>query len=89
MACQTACPANAIEFGNVHDHESAISIVRKDNPNRGFYVLEQLHVLPNVSYLAKVRNTDEVIEHGAHHEPARTETHEGATEPKKAEEAHH
>jgi len=89
VACQTACPANAIEFGNVHDHASAISLVRKDNANRGFYVLEQLHVLPNVSYLAKVRNTEEVIEHGAHHEPAPAEKHEGGTETKKAEEAHH
>ncbi len=26
--------------------------------NRNFYVLEQLHVLPNVSYLAKIKNTD-------------------------------
>ena len=29
-------------------------------------MLEQLHVLPNVTYLAKVRNTDEIIEHGEH-----------------------
>ena len=29
---------------------------------RGYYVLEQLHTLPNVTYLAKVRNTDEVME---------------------------
>jgi len=40
--------------------------VRAENTGRQFYVLEQLHVLPNVSYLAKVRNTDEIIE-GAHH----------------------
>jgi molybdopterin-containing oxidoreductase family iron-sulfur binding subunit len=61
-ACQSACAAGAIVFGNVHDEKSAISEVRKSNPSRSFYVLEQLHVLPNVSYLAKVRNTDEVIE---------------------------
>ena len=34
---------------------------------RSFYVLEQLHVLPNVTYLAKVRNTDEIIEAEGHH----------------------
>ena len=61
-ACQSACAAGAIVFGNVHDEKSAISEVRKSNPSRSYYILEQLHVLPNVSYLAKVRNTDEVIE---------------------------
>ncbi len=58
-ACQTACPSNAIVFGNAHDKESELSKVRNDNPQRSFHVLEQLHVLPNITYLAKVRNTDE------------------------------
>lgn len=56
-ACMQACPTNAISFGNVNDKSSDVSIARADK-NRNFYVLEQLHVLPNVSYLAKVRNTD-------------------------------
>ena len=59
VACQQACPTNAIVFGNANSQHSAISITRKENPNRQFYVLEQLHVLPNVSYLAKVRNLEE------------------------------
>ena len=59
VACQQACPTNAIVFGNANNQHSAISITRKENPNRQFYVLEQLHVLPNVSYLAKVRNLEE------------------------------
>ena len=63
-ACQTACPADAIVFGNAHDKESELTKVRNDNPQRSFYVLEQLHVLPNITYLAKVRNTDEIIESG-------------------------
>jgi molybdopterin-containing oxidoreductase family iron-sulfur binding subunit len=66
-ACQTACASNAIVFGNVHDASSAINAVRANNTNRSYYVLEQLHVLPNVSYLAKVRNTDEIIESDTHH----------------------
>ncbi len=69
-ACQMACPADAIVFGNVHDLDSEINKIRAENTGRNFYVLEQLHVLPNVSYLAKVRNTDEVIEKGAHQAPA-------------------
>jgi molybdopterin-containing oxidoreductase family iron-sulfur binding subunit len=40
--------------------------------------LEQLHVLPNVSYLAKVRNTDELIEPATHHAAA-AEEHAPAT----------
>ena len=66
-ACMTACPTEAIVFGNAHDKESRLSKVREENKQRSFYVLEQLHVLPNVTYLAKVRNTDEVIE-SKHHE---------------------
>jgi molybdopterin-containing oxidoreductase family iron-sulfur binding subunit len=66
-ACQQACAANAIVFGNVHDKTSEVSRVREDNKQRSFYVLEQLHVLPNVTYLEKVRNTEEIIESGEPH----------------------
>ena len=76
-ACMQACPTNAISFGNVNDKESEVSKARADK-NRNFYVLEQLHVLPNVSYLAKIRNTDRKI-------GAVEEGHEEAT---KKEEAH-
>jgi molybdopterin-containing oxidoreductase family iron-sulfur binding subunit len=61
-ACMQACPTNAISFGNVNDKESDVYKIRNiEQVNRNFYVLEQLHVLPNVSYLAKVRNTDRFI----------------------------
>jgi molybdopterin-containing oxidoreductase family iron-sulfur binding subunit len=59
VACQQSCPTNAISFGNANDKHSAITMVRTENPNRNFTVLEQLHVLPNVTYLAKVRNAGE------------------------------
>ncbi len=62
VACMQACPTNAIHFGNVNDKESDVYKIRHvDQKHRNFYVLEQLHVLPNVSYLAKVRNTDRHI----------------------------
>ncbi len=86
-ACQQACAGDAIVFGNVHDSQSQVSKIRHDNPQRSFYVLEQLHVLPNVTYLAKVRNTDEIIEKGEHGE----EKHEAgipAVEHKTEEAAH-
>jgi molybdopterin-containing oxidoreductase family iron-sulfur binding subunit len=60
-ACQQACAADAIVFGNANNTESQISKTRQDNKNRMFFTLEQLHVLPNVNYLAKIRNTDVVL----------------------------
>jgi molybdopterin-containing oxidoreductase family iron-sulfur binding subunit len=58
-ACQQACPTNAIVFGNANDKMSALTEHRAANHFRLFKSLEQLHVLPNVNYLAKVRNRDE------------------------------
>ena len=87
VACQQSCPTEAIVFGDINDKKSAIRAIREENPNRLFYVLEQLHVLPNVTYLAKVRNTDEVLE--VHDHAATEKKEEGAkTEEKKAEPAH-
>ena len=82
VACQQACPTNAINFGNANDKNSSITKTRMENPNRQFYVLEQLHVLPNVTYMAKVRNRDE--EHEGTEKKA-GEKKEGA---EKAEAAH-
>jgi MoCo/4Fe-4S cofactor protein with predicted Tat translocation signal len=76
-ACAQACPTNAITFSNVNDKTSTVSKIREENPRRLFYVLEQIHTLPNVSYLAKIRNTQEVIQgekEGAEH--AQQQSHE-------------
>jgi molybdopterin-containing oxidoreductase family iron-sulfur binding subunit len=67
-ACMQACPTNAIVFGNVKDKESKIVKTRAENDDRLFYVIEQLHTLPNVNYLAKIRNTDEILEIEEHEE---------------------
>lgn len=84
-ACMQACPTEAIVFGNVHDKESKIVKTRAENDDRLFYVIEQIHTLPNVNYLAKIRNTSEMIESKIK-EHAATEGH--ATEEKKTEAAH-
>ncbi|RQO30175.1 [Fe-S]-binding protein [Taibaiella sp. KBW10] len=61
-ACQSACGGGCITFGNVNDKESAVFQDRYvNNKERLFYMLESIHVLPNVSYLSKIRNTDEVM----------------------------
>jgi molybdopterin-containing oxidoreductase family iron-sulfur binding subunit len=57
-ACQQSCPTDAIVFGNANAKHSAITMHREENPQRLFMSLEQLHVLPNVNYLAKVRNIE-------------------------------
>jgi molybdopterin-containing oxidoreductase family iron-sulfur binding subunit len=61
-ACMQACPTNAIIFGNVNDRSSHVFKIRNEEQrDRTFYVLEQLHVLSNVNYLVKVRNTDRMV----------------------------
>jgi len=63
-ACQQSCPGNAIIFGNMNDPESEISKLLS-NP-RTYQLMEQLHTLPSVSYMTKVRNKDTKIEHKDH-----------------------
>jgi MoCo/4Fe-4S cofactor protein with predicted Tat translocation signal len=61
-ACQQACPTDAITFGNMNDANSNIHKLRREEQmERTFYVLEHIHVLPNINYLAKIRNTDNVM----------------------------
>jgi molybdopterin-containing oxidoreductase family iron-sulfur binding subunit len=57
-SCQQACPTQAIVFGNINSTKSEVVKVRQENEQRLYHVLEELHVLPNISYLAKVRNTE-------------------------------
>ena len=53
-ACQSACPTNAITFGDTNSAKSAVSGVWADP--RSFGVIEEIHTLPSVRYLTKVRN---------------------------------
>jgi molybdopterin-containing oxidoreductase family iron-sulfur binding subunit len=55
-ACQQACPADAIVFGNTNDAESRVAKARTSE--RGYHVLRELNVLPSITYLARIRNTD-------------------------------
>jgi len=56
VACQSACPADAITFGNSYDDTSAVVSEAKDE--RTFGILEEFHWVPSIFYKTKVRNKD-------------------------------
>lgn len=54
-SCQTACPTEAIVFGDSNNPDSAVKKNREHELS--YHVLEELNIKPNVTYLAKIRNT--------------------------------
>ncbi|MFI5451056.1 TAT-variant-translocated molybdopterin oxidoreductase [Pedobacter sp. UC225_61] len=56
MACQQACSANAIIFGDKNDPNSEVSKLLRSE--RTYYVLEEINVQPGIGYMTKIRNTD-------------------------------
>jgi len=58
-ACAVACPADAITFGDMNDPNSKISQMLEDEvDSRAYDVLHEIRVMPNVSYLTKIRNKE-------------------------------
>jgi len=53
-ACQQACPAGAITFGNLNDPKSKVSQLRADGRNYG--LLDDLNTRPRTTYMAVVLN---------------------------------
>ena len=53
-ACQQACPAHALTFGNLNDPSSEVSRWHADG--RHYFVLNDLGTRPRTAYLARVRN---------------------------------
>jgi molybdopterin-containing oxidoreductase family iron-sulfur binding subunit len=55
-ACQQACPAGAIEFGDLGNAKS--TVVKLKASNRNYEVLKYLNTRPRTSYLARIRNVN-------------------------------
>ncbi len=51
-ACQSACPTNAISFGNAVDEMSKVSLLKKSK--RSYIQLEETNFKPAVTYLRRV-----------------------------------
>ncbi len=54
-ACQQACPAQAIVFGDMNDPGSAVS--RHRSHVLGYHVIDWVNARPNVTYIARLRNS--------------------------------
>jgi molybdopterin-containing oxidoreductase family iron-sulfur binding subunit len=53
-ACQQACPAEAIIFGNLSDGQSAVAKLKREPLNYG--LLEELNTRPRTTYLGRLKN---------------------------------
>jgi len=63
VACEGACPTQAIVFGDINDTASRVAKWKAEPHNYG--VLNLLNVFPRTTYLARVRNPNEELEtHG-------------------------
>jgi Fe-S-cluster-containing dehydrogenase component len=58
-ACEAACPARAITFGDKNDPSSRVAKLKASNRNYG--LLAELQTKPRTTYLAAVRNPNPEI----------------------------
>jgi MoCo/4Fe-4S cofactor protein with predicted Tat translocation signal len=59
-ACASACPADAIIFGDLNNPESKITkVLDHEVNNRAYNVLSEINTRPNIWYLTKIRNKEQ------------------------------
>ncbi len=58
-ACQRACPADCVDFGNKNNPKEEIYSLRKDD--RSYGLLQELNTVPRTTYMAKLRNPNNNI----------------------------
>jgi MoCo/4Fe-4S cofactor protein with predicted Tat translocation signal len=58
-ACQSACPTQAIVFGNINDPNSKVAKLKAQT--RDYGLLEELNTRPRTTFLARVRNPNPEI----------------------------
>ncbi len=69
-ACQQACPAKAIVFGNINDKNSRVVKLRDDQ--RSYQLMADLNTRPRTKYTAIVMNPNEELEQSpVEHAPAK------------------
>ena len=59
VACQSACPTEAIVFGDLSDAESLVSRTKRSVLD--YALLEELNTKPRTTYLARVNNPHEAL----------------------------
>jgi MoCo/4Fe-4S cofactor protein with predicted Tat translocation signal len=69
-ACQQACPASAITFGNINDKQSKVTKLRANE--RSYQVIADQNTRPRTTYVASVLNVNQELEEApVEHAPAK------------------